>query len=170
MGCTTYVGRARRALMTKQNSTFWVAVARTTIWPNEQSPPSPSPGVTSIDEPICFVKADNVRLCKLVNSGGDINHLGQAYQFVDDTNAISEMARFLYLHAEFHPAQGQPYGSFRQIAVFSGLVPKAGYESDLWLAPTNVQNPGVLEYLDNDVVTVMSLTKYEVVPIIIEFR
>lgn len=170
MGTTKYQGRAESALLKKQHCTFWVAIARTSVWPNEQAPPSPSPGDDTFNEPICFVRADNVRLCRPVSEGGDIVYRNQPYEFVDDAVAVAEHARYLYMHAEFHPAQGQPYGPFREISVFSNLVPKAGHENDLWLSPTDVASLGVFQYQDFDVAQNMSIERYEVVPIMIEFK
>ena len=111
-----------------------------------------------------------VSLAKVVTSGEDITHLGTKYEFVSDGNAIAEGARYLYLLARFDPTSGQPYDTFRQVALFSNLVPASGHESDSWLAPANVSSEGLLEYLDNDVSTIMTETRLEVIEIMIEFR
>jgi hypothetical protein len=170
MATTTYTGRARRALLVKSNSTFWVCIGRTTAWEHEESPPSAAPGAVDVEEPIVFVKASDVSLCKYVAEGGDIEWFGDHYEFVDDDDAIEEQARFLYMVAEFHPAQGQPYGNFRQVGVYSNLVPATGHETETWLAPINVSDKGILEFIQNDVVTQQSVTRYERIPVVIEFR
>ncbi len=170
MGVTSYGGRARRALLHKDNSVYWVGIGRTTSWTNEASPPAAAPGTTSIEEPICFVKPQMVSLVKPVNSGEDITVLGQKYAYVADENAVAQGARFLYIMAKFDPTLGQPYGNFRQVGVTSDLVPATGYDTASWLDPANVDSPGLLEYLHNDAVTNMSLSRQEVIEIIIEFR
>lgn len=170
MAVTTYHSRARRALLHKENSTFWVSIGRTTVWTDEKNPPDPSPSATAIEEPIVYVKPTTVSLCKVVTSGEDVTHLGTKYQFVADEDAIDQSARFLYMLARFDPTSGQPYDTFRQVAMYSNLVPTSGHEGDSWVAPENVSSEGLLEYLDNDVATIMTDTRLEVIEIMIEFR
>ena len=170
MAVTTYSGRSRRALLHKTGSTYWVAIGRTTAWDNEESPPDPSPNDTGVTEPIIYVTPTTVALCKVVTSGEDITHLGTKYEFVADEDAITEGARFLYLMTRFDPTSGQPYDTFRQVGLYSNLVPASGHESDSWLAPANVSDAGLLEYIDNDVATIMTETRLEVIEIMIEFR
>jgi len=170
MAITTYSGRARRALLHKTNSTYWVAVGRTTPWGDDLAPPSPNPSVVDIEEAIIFVKAEYVSLAKFVQSGGDVIVKGDRYSFVQDGDAILEQARFLYIRGRFDPSQGQPYGTFRQIAVFSNVVPATGHEDDTWLAPADISSRGVLEYIDNKPPTQMDTESEEVIQAIIEFR
>ena len=170
MAVTTYASRARRALLHKMSSTYWVAIGRTTAWDDEENPPDPSPNDTGVTEPIIYVTPTTVSLCKVVTSGEDITHLGTKYEFVADEDAITEGARFLYLLARFDPTSGQPYDTFRQVGLYSNLVPASGHESDSWLAPANVSDAGLLEYIDNDVATIMTETRLEVIEIMIEFR
>lgn len=170
MAVTSYAGRARRALLHKDNSVYWVAVGRTTQWPDDENPPDPTPGDSDIDEPIIFVKPTTVSLCKTVESGEDITHLGQKYAFVADENAIDEGARFLYLLTRLDPTSGQPYDNFRQTAVFTNVVPASGHGTDSWLEPNDVDDSGLMEYLANDIVTTMASTRLEVIEIMIEFR
>lgn len=170
MAVTTYIGRARRALLHKDNSTYWVAIGRTTAWDDENVPPAAEPGATDIEEAICFVQPQTVSLCKAVNEAGDFTHLGQQYSYVSDEDAIAEAARFLYILAKFDPTLGQPYGEFRQTGVFVNLVPATGYETAQWLAPAHVADRGILEYLDNDIKTTMATNRQEIIEIVIAFR
>jgi hypothetical protein len=170
MAVTTYSGRARRALLHKTNSTYFVGIGRTTAWDDEDNPPDPLPTASTIEEPVVYVTPTQVTLCKVVSSGEDVTHLGTKYEFVADVDAIDEGARFLYMLARFDPTSGQPYDTFRQVALFSNLTPASGHESDSWLAPANVDDEGLLEYLDNDVATIMTDTRLEVIEIMIEFR
>ncbi len=170
MGVTTYKGRTRRALLHKQNSVYWVGIGRTTPWTDEQAPPDPQPGLAALEEPILYVKPTKVTLCRVVSSGEDITHLGTKYAFVSDEEAINQSARFMYIFARFDPTAGQPYENFRQIALFSNLVPGPGHEGDSWLAPENVADEGLLEFIAHDIVTVMTSARLEVVEALLEFR
>jgi hypothetical protein len=170
MATTTYKSRARRALLLKDNSTFWGAIGRVTAWDNEASPPDPSPASTAVEETICYVQASLVALCTPVDDDEDVTVLGQKYAYVADEDAIDEGARFIYVKVIFDPSAGQPYDTFRQIGLFSDLVPSAGYESETWLAPENVDSSGLLEYLSNEQSTNMSTSKKEIIEIVIENR
>jgi hypothetical protein len=153
-GISSYDACVKRALHAKQNCTFWSVLGRTTAWPDEEIPPGETPASHNVDEPICYVKADTVRLCKPVSSDGDITVNLQQYAFVEDEDAYSEGARFIYIHCEFSVEEfpALPYGVYRQHGLLSDLIPTAGHENDQWLAPVNVQNPGVLEYWNNHTV------------------
>ena len=170
MGVTSYKKRAKLAFLDKTNSVFWVAIGGTSEWPNEAAPPSAAPGDPGIDEPICYVKPQTISLCKLVDTDEDVIHKGNKYKFIADVNAVAEDARFIYLFARFDPTVGQPNANFRQVAAYDGLTPVAGHENDLWLAPSNVDNPGQWEYLDNDVVTTMTSSRIQVIELVIEIR
>jgi hypothetical protein len=147
-----------------------MAIGRTTVWDDEENPPDPSPTASAIEEPIVYVTPSQVSLCKVVSTGEDVTHLGTKYAFVADEDAVDEGARFLYMLGRFDPTSGQPYATFRQVALYSNLVPGTGHESDSWLAPANVSDAGLLEYLDYDVSTIMTDTRLEVIEIMIEFR
>lgn len=169
MANASYKGCARRALIIKQNSTFWIGVGRTTPWDDENDPPDET-RLDELTEPIIFVRAWNVSLCKPVLADGDVVYRGQHYAFVSDARAVDEMARFIYMVAELHPAQGQPYGTYRQRAIMTNLVPAVGHENDLWLAPANVLDQGVTELLENDTPCYQSLEKYQVLPAVLEIK
>lgn len=170
MGTTTYTGRARRALLHKQHSTYWVAIGRTTDWPEENSPPEAAPGATDIEEAIVFVRPQLVSLAKAVLSDGDVDIDGQQFRFVADEDAVAEAGRFLYIKAVFNPADGIPTANFRQRAVFTELVPAAGHELDQWLAPANVNHRGVLEYVANTTLRSLGPGEQRVIELVIEFR
>ncbi|MEW6352109.1 MAG: hypothetical protein AB1646_23910 [Thermodesulfobacteriota bacterium] len=158
---TTYRARVKRALEMKNGDQLWVAMGRTTAWPEETSPPAPLPGATDIDEAIAFGKPVLATLARIVSEaeygqltgqqrvtlylGGEVIRLG----FVADGDAMTQSARFLYYRAVFNPALGHPAGPFRQVGIFSSLVPAAGYENADVLAPAHVQDRGLLEYIDH---------------------
>lgn len=169
MATSSYKGCARRAKIIKQNSTFWIGIGRTTPWEDENNPPNET-RLDELEEPVVFVKAWDVSLCKPVADNGDFSYRGQDYALVDDEDAIDELARFIYMKAEFHPAQGQPYGTYRQRAVLTDLVAAEGHSNDLWLDPSDVTDQGVTELLENDTPAYQSLEKYHVVPVVLEIR
>lgn len=169
MAQTLYTECCRQARLIKQNTTYWIAVGKQTAWDDDNDPPTET-RLDEFVEPIVYVKAWGVTLCKAVLSGGDITYKGQSYQSVADEDAITELARFLYLKAELHPAQGQPYGTYRQAAVIADIVPTVGHENDVWLAPANVQDPGLTVLIENDKPMIQTMERYVVLPMMLEFR
>lgn len=166
--CTTYLAQVQRALATKNGDTLWVAIGRTSPWtPDDEIPDDPQPGATGIDEPICYRRPVKLTVAKQVDQAtydglpetdrSNVN--GILLQFVDDEDAYTEYARLLYFRAVWNPVtDGHPADDFRQVGLFSGLVPSAGHEADDWLAPANVDDPGLLEYVDNGTVQLMDGT------------
>lgn len=161
IGCTSYKFAADLGVLVKNTWPLWVAIGRTEAWSNELSPPTPSRGTDDIDTPIVFVRPTILTMARVVSKADyDLAPAGQKatvtiekvdtyYVFVADEDAPDEYARFLYYRAEFNPVQGIPVDQFRQIGVYTKLVPAAGYEGANWLAPENVQDRGRLAYHDN---------------------
>lgn len=169
LNTTTYDCRVRTALLWKQNTIPWIAVGRTAVWANEQNPPDPSPGATDIEEAIVFAKATNVKLCKPVTEGEDITVDGQKYAYVDDEDAYTEYARYVFVEATLDPAV-MPYANYRQKGIFADLVPVAGHEADTWLAPADVSDVGHLLYLANKTVKSYGPGETRIERTVIEFR
>jgi len=170
MGVTTYGARTRRALIYKDANTFWCGIGGTAAWTNEAAPPSPSPATTALDTPIVYVSPTTVSLAAPVTSGGSVTINGQQYSLVSDANAVAQGARYLYLLARFDPSTGMPVANFREFGIFTALVPMSGHESDPWLAPANVESPGVLEYLSYYTVQSLGGSNLSTIEAIIEFR
>jgi hypothetical protein len=155
--------------MFKAHSTPWVCLGRTTAWPDEDNPPDPTPGTEEIEEAIVFVKPGRFTLCKQVESGGDVTVDGVKLAFVDDANAYTENARFLFIETVFDTSI-HPHANYRQKGVFTDLTPAAGHETDDWLAPSDVSDRGVLEYLAHKTVKSFGAGETRIERTVIEFR
>ena len=177
MGLSMYDGAVFRAMQFKTESTLWTAIGRNTVWTDEFSPDAVDQTAHDIEEVVTYVKPYVVSLCKWAGPGGDILVDGSYYDLVADLDAIDingvvldQDARYLYIGTELDPNLGQLYGDFRQIALYVNTVPVGGHESDDWLNPTNVSDPGTLCYLHNDVVTKMSPVRRQIIELVLEFK
>jgi hypothetical protein len=175
MAISPYVGRARRARLFKQNSVFWGVVGRYDVWPNGDITVDPELTDTSIYQPLLFVQPELISLCKVVTSNEDVIHLGTKYRFIADEDAITEASHFIYLRVRFNPALNEDMGvppkdSFRQVGIYTDLIPAGGFENATFLLPEQVVDVGVLEYVDNDVKTMITRTRIDVIEIVIECR
>jgi hypothetical protein len=155
-GVTEYEGRIERILELK-NKDLWVEFGRpTTPWDDENIPPSPVPGAVDVDTPYLYVEATLKTVCRpavdndeYVAAGANAVTVGTTqYIFVADEDAYDESARWLYVKAAIDVAGGYPSGTYRQVRLFSGLTPALGHESDAWLLPANVTDPGIRQWTD----------------------
>jgi hypothetical protein len=147
-GLATYKGRVERVLAFKNNHTLWCGIGGQDEWAEENNPPAPSPIVIDIDTPILYVKADFVTLCTWSDVEADVEVAGSYYEYASDNDAMDKLARFLYARFTFDGTiQGIPTGTFRQVGIFSNLVPASGHGNDTWLAPADVADIGLLQYI-----------------------
>ncbi|MGC8717973.1 MAG: hypothetical protein ACP5RW_08255 [bacterium] len=150
---------------------MWCCLAGQTAWADDDDPPAPNPATLSVSDPLVYVKADFVTLCVWSETPSDVEIAGNHFTYVTDSEAMDKFARFLYAQFTFDGTiAGMPYGTFRQVAVYSNLVPTSGHSGDIWLPPQNVSSPGTLEYLSNRKPTVFSDGEIRMERIIIEFK
>jgi hypothetical protein len=166
----------------KNGEDLWVVMGKTSAWTDEESPDTPLPGDITIVEPIVAIKIATKYVCKeiteeayLLLAGAEravvvIDETMVYLQLVDDEDAYTEAARYLYLKVTYDPViEAHPsFTSFRVYYVTSGLTPAAGYESADWLAPANVDDYGLVEY-ENSGLSILGGTAISL-PVIIEFR
>lgn len=171
MGLSMYDGAVYRALQFKTNTTIWTAIGRTTVWADEGTPPQVDQTDHDIEEGIAMAKPYYISIAKQVIADEDVTVDGVMYAFVADVDALADQdARYLYMITEFDPNNGTDYGNFRQVAVYADTVAAEGNESDDWLNPANIVDPGTLCYLHNDTVTVMSPVKRQIIELVLEFK
>lgn len=177
-GLAAYAGRVRRAKLFKNWSmaledtpSFWCGLGRQTEWLDDNLPPEPSPSAVDIEEPIVFFKADLVTLCAWSENEADVVVYGNNFEFVSDGEADEKAARWVYLQFTMDGTiEGIPTGTFRQVGVFSDLVPATGHENDEWLAPAHVEDVGTLEYISNRGPVVFSDNEVRIERTVIEFK
>jgi hypothetical protein len=176
-----YEGSVESALDLKA-ATLWLCFAgMTTPWSDDANPPTPAPGETAIAEPLVYIKASVQHLCRPVtlvewealamDARVPVPINGIYYAYVDDEDAYTEVARWLYVQVTINPTgSGHPAGAFRMLRLLKGLVPAAGYEGADWLVPANVSSRGKLRWGDNIPVMTASGSNFFTAHIPIEFR
>jgi hypothetical protein len=126
--------------------------------------------VTGIEEPILYIEAQQVSLAKAVLTGGTVQIDGQGYVLVNDADAYTQGARWLYLKFFLDRTTFEIDYTFRQHGVFTELVPAEGHESDPWLEPGNVSNVGIIERISNHTHKEFGVSEDRTLEIILEFR
>ena len=183
---TSYGLRSLINLELKNNHTFWFVVGQTGEWQSEPSPDAFSPGDVSIADPVVAIKPSVISLCREVSESNynelvegqravvSIEGLYHYFAFVSDEDYLTEYARFLYMHAIYSTPLGHPSpatSQFRQYSIFGDLVPAAGYESNEWLSPANIDDYGILLYSNKRAkIDVDSSGPIVVLPCLLELR
>lgn len=191
-GVTGYEGRVEEAIDLK-NKTLWMCFCRTeTAWPttlttDDDNPPSPLPTDAEDDEPYLYVKSEYKTLCRpvtlevfeatdpllrvAIGSGRpDVAPVYYVYESSDAT-AYENSARWVYMRARLDVAAGiHPPGVFRQIKVYSGLIPAAGEGAATWLLPDHVEDRGKMRWIRNYPRTIVSDAEVKVQHIVVEKR
>ena len=133
-------------------STTYMVIGKTTPWTNEQTPPTPTENVTSLQEIIGYKKATKVTLVRPAVSPADdtktkITYGSKSWVEVTEANAVAEGAKWIYMEAEI-VGDELPLGSYRQVGFVNGLQPNSGVMKTN-LLPSEVSNSGTLMYYDN---------------------
>jgi hypothetical protein len=161
---STYAGNRLFMLQLKQENQFWAAIGGQSPWPDENEPPAEDITANTIIEPIVYVKPQINSMVKPVLSAGDVLITDQNYIMVTDAEALEDLeARFLYLQFAFDSSIGMPVADFRQIGLFTNLIPSVGYNNAEWLIPEHVVSPGTLLRIHNDTYTHMPINRPEIV-------
>lgn len=100
--------------------------------------------------------------------GGSIRYRLDQFRPVALGDIFDEGARLVHILAEILYDE-LPLQPFTQIGVMTGLVPITGLETREYLLPDEVQDVGVLEFLDHRQLTPRSIDQKEILELIVEF-
>lgn len=148
MAITTVGAHVSRALDFFDKKDIYFAIGKTSPWEDDNNPPSPNSDMTSLDEIIGFKKLDSIQLV-IPDDSGTISYRESNWKSVSKEDAYTKKAKWVYIEATIRYDE-LPLGFYRQIGVYTGLVPKEGVDSGKTaLLPDEVENPGILEVVDN---------------------
>ena len=138
--------------MTSSDYGIWVALGRTTAWDNDLDPPAPDPNITDIEEPVLFKQLDDLTFV-IEDGEGDIVVGGITYSAVSNQYARDNIVTRVYNHVTFTPEEIKAFGGqdcvYRQVAIYSKLIPSTGHEADTILDPNDIDDFGYLEWISN---------------------
>lgn len=126
----------------------FVGVGRTTPWADEEDPPAPSLTDTTLEELIIYKRPN--RLTFVINdSNGDITILGGKYRALTLEEARNLQAQQVLIQTTFSTADFGGPADYRQIGVFTYVVPTAGNENKSILLPSEIEDPGIIIHITN---------------------
>lgn len=167
MACVTLQGHVSRAIDFYNRGDIYFGIGRTTEWEDEKNPPIPT--IESVVEELIGFKRVESKYFVVPDADGEITYKDARWAVVPAEEAISRGSRWVYLNCFIAFSELPTDISYRQIGVFSGIVPKNGYENTYVLYPDNISNSGVLELIDNRKPIYRSADLREQLSIIIEF-
>jgi hypothetical protein len=148
-GVAGYEGLVEKALDFKAKDLWFCFGMKTTAWDDNDAPPAVLPADNSANEQYLWVQATQKTLCILVDeetylaaaSDERVTLGGVYYVFVDDADAYTNYARYLYVRCLLDTNAGLPPGTFRQVKIFSGTTQDSG-PGATWVLPENVTSNG----------------------------
>lgn len=163
MPITPYVGMVDSAIRFKSSPTLWVCIGRSTPWEDENAPPDENDfenhpeylNITMPEEPIALKRIDFAGLA-VPDANGDIRYHDQRYSYVPDADAISLLARWVYIRASLDYYERNSAGTivigqttYRQATLLSGIQPLPPYKEENVLAPNQIQDWGRIVCVTN---------------------
>lgn len=175
MAVTTIHAHVNRAKEFLVRDDVYFAIGRTSPWQNENTPgfevPDEDFNALALDEIIGYKKIDVAYIVRPTEVGEtpDIQYREENWMIVPPDQAIAQKARWVYIRSTILFNE-LPLGVYRQVGVYTGVVKKpelpAGQDN---LLPTEVDNVGVLEVIDNREFSNRQLDQKEVLSLILEF-
>ena len=130
------------------SSPLWICVGRTTPWENEGNPPTTDPETRNITEPILYKQCE-VATFVVEDSNGEYIVNGIRYQPVTVAYARENLVTTVLIKATIYDTDLDESVTFRQVGLYSKLIPTQGNESKSKLLPSEVSDPGYLEWYSN---------------------
>lgn len=180
MAVTTLAGHVSRALDFYKKDSIYYVIGHRNEWNksqdapdasddvNDQNPPTPK-NTDTIKDIIGYQKVTS-KFLVVKDDTGTIQYKNQKWKIVQESDAISNGARWVYI-TTYIDYNNLPINlSYRQIGVVTGLSVKSGVSpTKLSLLPNEIGNSGLLEVLDNRTPIYRDADQRERLSLIIEF-
>lgn len=147
MACVTLAGHVSRAIDFFNKENVYFGIGRTTPWENELQPDEPTVN-TLLTEVVGYKKVETKYLV-IPDPTGEITYKDARWKIVPANEAVSLGARWVYLNCFISFSELPTNVSYRQIGVFTGLIPDSDHIGQYALLPDSVDDVGRLEIIDN---------------------
>ena len=149
MAISTEYSHVQRALEFFNKNSIYFAIGKSSPWADDNSPPAPDPNDTTLQELIGYKKVETIHMVVPDEQNGTILYRDVKWRIVSPDQAFQEKAKWVYIETYIRYDE-LPLGYYRQVGVFTGLQPASGVPAGKFnLLPEEVENPGVLEIIDN---------------------
>jgi len=145
----TKIGSTARVRDFLNNTSVWLCIGRTTPWQDEENPPGAGVETVFLDEPILYKRITEMYFVKPVQSNGDYYIEGQWYEILTPSEARMEKTNLLVLAQSLSYQEVEDTVIFRQVGIYSQLIPDPEHQNETILQPSQVSDPGWLEWYAN---------------------
>lgn len=158
----TTATKQAQALLAKmifeQASNIYLGLGKSTPWADENTVPDTNPESTALDEPIAYMKAQKVFLCKKVDkaTNNTVALGGSFFLPVANNEVVDPDAVYVYVSSKFDYASLQKEIQFREVGMFVGFKPKADAKNTIILPP-QVDKLGTMVSIQN--IKLINITK-----------
>jgi hypothetical protein len=168
MAITTTLGHVSRAIDFYNKPSIFFGFGKQTPWANEDAPDAPLVSATAIEEPLGYKQIES-KYMVVPDENGTIVYRDSRWSAIPVDQAYDKKCRWVYIECYLRYDE-LPLGEYRQMGVLTGLTRKVDVPSGKpALLPEEVDNPGILEVLDNSKVTTRNANQKELLSIILEY-
>ena len=169
MPVTTTLGHVSRAMDFFNKAKLFFAFGRQTPWDDEDIPDAPSVEMIDVEEPLGFKAVENKYMVVPDDENGTILYRDSRWRIVPFNEALAEKSRWVYIECYVRYDE-LPLLTYRQMGVYAGLERAEDVPvGKLALLPEEVENTGILEFVDNRRRVTRQVDQREHFSIIIEF-
>lgn len=161
MAICTLEGHVSRALDFFHKDSIFVCIGKSTPWTAEdvddfdnerdyeQYPPAPK-NTDKMKEVIGYKRVEFRSLVVQDDVAGTLEYRGTKWRIVPEENAVSEGARWVYIATELSYNELPITDPYRQVGIYTGLKLTENANPAVYaVLPESVENPGLLEVIDN---------------------
>lgn len=172
MAVVTIKGHVSRAMDFYNKEDIHFCIGKSTPWDNENSPPVPKNtdeiqdalGYKLIESKFLVIPVENE------NAAYELMYRQTKWKIVPYEEALEKGARWVYIMSFIAYDEFPVDIVYRQIGVYTRLVRKSGVpDNQAALTPDEVEDPGILEFLDNRRPIYRELDQREKIAVVIEF-
>lgn len=180
MAILTLQGHVSRAIDFFNKDSIYMAIGKSTPWDKdtvkdyEESrdydafPPAPA-NTDNLLEVIGYKKVE-FRSLVVQDDNGTLEYRGSKWKIVPIADAIQMGARWVYISTTLTYNELPTEFPYRQVGVYTGVQLSAGVDENKYnLLPSEVNNPGLLEVLDNRKPVFRDNDVRETIKLIMEF-
>jgi hypothetical protein len=121
-------------------------------------------------EPIAYKKVQSKFMVVPDEENGTLEYRGTKWRIVLPENAADEGARWVYITSIMEYSEMPTDKPYRQVGVYTGLVRAGGVPPELYvLLPEQVEDPGILEILDDRKPVYRDADVKEQIKLVLEF-
>lgn len=171
MAVTTLKGHVSRAIDFYNKTEVFFSLGKTTAWDDELNPPTPK-NTDDMVEILGHKKVESVFLVIPVTDGSahDLEFRDSKWKIVPINEAYAKGARWVYAMSIIEPTDFDTHAVYRQIGITTGLKRHASTPtSKSNLLPSEVEDAGNLEIIDNRTPIYREFDQKERLSIVIEF-